>query len=251
MSGPCWRSVEAQHRVSTMKLVDTLEEQRLLETLIDESKPPLPPDCQHLHYLLATPFRYGAPYPSGSRFRRAGLTAGVFYASNSPITAMTEMAFHRLLFFADSPSTPWPANAGEYTVFSVRFRTAAGLDLTRPPLAIDADRWTHLTDYRDCQALADARGRREPDPLRVGARRAWRQLRAPLVPGVRGASTRRSPDVAARSRIMGRAWAVRFSCGAPGIGPRGLRRRPPHRTSRLGPMKAHNHNRRRATKPLG
>jgi hypothetical protein len=172
MSGPCWRSVEAQHRVSTMKLVDTLEEQRLLETLIDESKPPLPPDCQHLHYLLATPFRYGAPYPSGSRFRRAGLTAGVFYASNSPITAMTEMAFHRLLFFADSPSTPWPANAGEYTVFSVRFRTAAGLDLTRPPLAIDADRWTHLTDYRDCQALADAAREAGVNLIRYASARA-------------------------------------------------------------------------------
>ena len=76
MAGVCWRAVEAQHRVSTMKLVDTLAEQSALESLIDATKPPVPPDCRHLHYLLATPFRYGAPYPTGSRFRRAGADAG-------------------------------------------------------------------------------------------------------------------------------------------------------------------------------
>jgi len=172
VSGLCWRSVEAQHRVSTMKLVDTLEEQGLLETLIDQSKPPLPPECRNLHYLLATPFRYGAPYPAGSRFRRAGLTAGVFYASNTPATAMVEMAFHRLLFFADSPATPWPANAGEYTVFSVRFRTSGGLDLTRAPLAADVERWTHPTDYSACQSLADAAREAGVDVVRCASARA-------------------------------------------------------------------------------
>ena len=65
LSGPCWRVVESQHRVSTMKLVDTLEEQELLEILVDGTKPQVPPDCRHLHYLLFTPFRYGAPYPAG------------------------------------------------------------------------------------------------------------------------------------------------------------------------------------------
>ena len=68
--------VEAQHRVSTLKLVDTLSEQERLEQLLDASKPPVPPECRHLDYLLATPFRYGSPYPHGSRFRRAGLSPG-------------------------------------------------------------------------------------------------------------------------------------------------------------------------------
>ena len=53
-----------------MALVDTMAEQQRLEQLLDESKPPVPPECRSLHYLLATPFRYGAPYPGGSRFRR-------------------------------------------------------------------------------------------------------------------------------------------------------------------------------------
>lgn len=142
--------------VSTMKLVDTLGEQELLERLIESRKPPVPPDCRDRHYLLSTPFRYGAPYPSGSRFRRAGLTPGVFYASQTVTTAVAEMAFARLLFFAESPSTPWPINAGEHTAFSVRFRTSKGLDLTSLPFDRNRSDWMHPTDYTACQALADA-----------------------------------------------------------------------------------------------
>jgi RES domain-containing protein len=171
LAGDCWRMVEAQHRVYTMKLVDTLAEQGALESLIDATKPPLPPACRHLHYLLATPFRYGAPYPSGSRFRRAGLTAGVFYASKTAATAAAEMAFHRLLFFADSPDTPWPARAGEYTAFSARFRTSAGLDLTAPPLDAERVRWMQPTDYAPCQALADAARDADVDVLRYASAR--------------------------------------------------------------------------------
>jgi hypothetical protein len=155
LSGFCWRIVESQYRVSTMKLVDTADEQAALEQLLDQTKPPVPAECRGLDYLLFTPFRYGAPYPNGSRFRRAGYTAGVFYASEAPATAVVEMAFHRLLFFADSPATPWPANPAEYTVFSVGYKTAAALDLTRPPLNRDRDRWIDPADYAACQTLAD------------------------------------------------------------------------------------------------
>jgi hypothetical protein len=156
LAGRCWRVVEAQHVVSTMALVDTLEEQALLEQVLDESKPAVPEDCRGLHYLLFTPFRYGAPYPQGSRFRRAGMTPGVFYASVQLHTAIAEMAFWRLLFYADSPATPWPSNPGEYTAFSVRYSTGKGLDLTRPPLNQDVGKWTAPVDYSECQLLADA-----------------------------------------------------------------------------------------------
>src|SRR5919106_1273755 len=105
-SGVCWRVVEAQHHVSTLKLSDTLDEQKQLEELLEYSKPMVPPECRHLHYLLSTPFRYGAVYPAGSRFRRAGVTEGVFYGSETAETAIAEMTFHRLLFFAESPNTP-------------------------------------------------------------------------------------------------------------------------------------------------
>lgn len=171
MSGICWRVVEAQHRVSTMKLVDTLAEQSALESLLEETKPPVPPDCRHLHYLLSTPFRYGAPYPAGSRFRRAGMAPGVFYASKTAATALAETTFHRLLFFADSPDTPWPADAGALTAFSVRFRTPAGIDLTAPPFDVDRDRWMHPTDYAPCQMLADTAREADVDVVRYPSAR--------------------------------------------------------------------------------
>jgi RES domain len=171
LSGPCWRVVESQTRVSTMKLVDTLAEQELLEILVETTKPPVPPECRHLHYLLFTPFRYGSPYPKGSRFRRAGLTKGVFYGSQTPATAIAEMAFHKLLFFADSPATPWPTNPVEHTAFMVRFRTAAALDLTRPPFATDRGRWTARNDYRACQDLADTARTAEVEVVRYESAR--------------------------------------------------------------------------------
>ena len=42
-AGTAWRLVEAQNRISTMKLVDDLDEQETLEELLDDSKPPVPP----------------------------------------------------------------------------------------------------------------------------------------------------------------------------------------------------------------
>jgi len=153
--GKCWRVVEAQHHVSTAKLTDTADEQARLEELIEGSKPPVPPACRGLHYLLFTPFRYGAVYPKGSRFRRAGMTPGVYYAAVRPETAIAELAFYRLLFFAESPATPWPANPGEYSVFSAQYATARAIDLTRPPFVENRAVWTDKTDYSRCQDLAD------------------------------------------------------------------------------------------------
>ena len=145
--------VESQSRASTLPLTDTLEEQALLEQLIEEVKPGFPPDCAGLHYLLATPFRY-APYPHGSRFRRAGQREGVFYGARRIETAAAELAFYRLLFFRESPDTKLPARPVEHTAFSVRVRGGAA-DLTKPPFDAERARWQNLTDYGDCQDLAD------------------------------------------------------------------------------------------------
>lgn len=155
LAGVCWRLVEAQHRVSTMKLVDSLEEQQLLEEELERTKPPGPPECAALHYLLATPFRYGR-YPGNSRFRREGYSPGVYYASEHVQTAVAETVFYRLLFFAESPATPWPANPLEFTAFEARFSTPLAIDLTAPPFDADAARWGHVTDYSACLDLADA-----------------------------------------------------------------------------------------------
>ncbi|WP_176084269.1 RES family NAD+ phosphorylase [Martelella sp. HB161492] len=152
-SGKGWRLVEAQHLVSTQKLVDSADEQAALEDILETTKPPVPASCRHLDYLLSTPFRY-RPYPYGSRFRRAGITPGVWYGAERPETAVAEMAFYRLLFFAESPDTPFPDNAADYTAFSAALYVDLALDLGAGGLADDAPLWTHPTNYEACQALS-------------------------------------------------------------------------------------------------
>lgn len=136
-----------------MKLVDDFDEQTTLEALLDPSKPAVPPECRHLHWLLFTPFRYEAR--SDSRFRRAGATEGVFYAAERRETAVAELAFWRLLFFLESPATPWPANPQVLTAFTVDYATERCLDLTLPPFRSEADSWSHPTDYARCHEIAD------------------------------------------------------------------------------------------------
>lgn len=153
-SASAWRLVEAQHMVSTMKLVDGIAEQSLLEDILEDTKPPVPEECRHLDYLFSTPFRY-RPYPHGSRFRRAGPTPGVWYGAEHPETAAAEMVFYRFLFYAESPNTPFPDDAAEYTAFSASVSTKVAIDLTAGALAQDNAHWTHLTEYGPCQDLAD------------------------------------------------------------------------------------------------
>ncbi len=154
LSGKCWRVVEAQHRISTMKITDTLAEQAVLEDLLEETKPPIPRACAHLDFLLLTPFRYSARNPYGSRFRRPNAESGVFYAAEQPSTAIAETAFHRTLFYAESPATPWPTNAGEYTAFSCAFKSSRVTDIAKKPWLDEAGLY-HLCDYSASQTFAD------------------------------------------------------------------------------------------------
>lgn len=153
LSSKCWRVVEAQHINSTMKLVDSAEEQWRLEELLEESKPPYPEECKGFHWLLYTPFRY-LPYPFGSRFRRVNQVEGVFYAAEEIETALAEKAYYSRKFYEESPETPLPDNPVQHTAFSISYMTDRGLDLTVPPLSKDESHWKS-EDYSDCQMLAD------------------------------------------------------------------------------------------------
>lgn len=150
-----WRVVEDQWKAATVRITDTLEEQALLEQILDETKPALPPEAEGFDFLLATPFRY-LPYPYGSRFRRAEQIEGVFYASETSTTAIAELAFYRLLFFRESPNTALPSKPVEYTAICVPIRTGAHIDLSAPPLDTDEASWTDFTNYGPCQDLADS-----------------------------------------------------------------------------------------------
>ncbi|MCC6902356.1 MAG: RES family NAD+ phosphorylase [Polyangiaceae bacterium] len=156
-----WRVVEGQHLISTRKLVDSDEEQRLLEELLEKSKPPLAADTKRLHYLLATPFRY-PPLRHGSRFG-SRFERGIWYGAKQLRTALAEVAYYRLLFL-EGTHAKIPRLSQDLTAFRVALRTPRGVDLTRPPFAELAARLASKTSYATTQRLG-----RDLRAARVGA----------------------------------------------------------------------------------
>jgi hypothetical protein len=150
VSSALWRAVEAQHRASTMVLVDTLDEQSLLESLLDDSKPALPQSMRRLHWLLFTPFRY-PPLPSGSRFRGPA-DPGVFYGAEERRTACAELGYWRWRFLQDSPALESMPPMAQ-TLFRTPVSGAA-IDLRQPPHDAQRAAWTDPRDYAACQAFA-------------------------------------------------------------------------------------------------
>lgn len=146
-----WRAVEAMHRVATMVLVDTLDEQDALERELEKSKPPLPDYLSHLHWLLFTPFRY-PPLPNGSRFRGPG-DPGVFYGAESQRTACAELGYWRWRFLMDCPDLdsidPMPQ-----TLFQTEVK-GASIDLRESKWAVRQEAWMHPTNYAPCQEIAE------------------------------------------------------------------------------------------------
>jgi hypothetical protein len=148
-----FRLVEAQHSISTDRLVDDAAEQEVLERLIEAAKPTMPKAARGLHHLLGTPFRYG--YAKETRFRRARERPGVFYGSESEATALAETAYWRMRFFSASPGMTLPKATLEHLAFSVPVAVERAIDLTIPPLVSGRALWTDPADYGPCQRLAD------------------------------------------------------------------------------------------------
>jgi hypothetical protein len=149
-----WRGVEAQHIVATMRLVDTLEEQALLESLLERSKPPLPqaPTATAAkHYLLTTPFRYRPQH--GSRFRRAG-TLGVWYGAATLQTACAEVAYWRWRFLMDSAGLQAQELLTEHSFFQAQIEGLA-INLAAPPWLEAREQWVHPLNYQATQAVAE------------------------------------------------------------------------------------------------
>lgn len=123
------RVVEAQHENSTRKLVDTLEEQEILEAAIESAKPPIPlgVDSQ-LHYLLWTPFRY-PPLDFGSRFAGV-MEPSLWYGSFEAETAFAEKAYYRWKFLDDTDAHVGHVQV-ELTLFSARIKSKKVADLSR------------------------------------------------------------------------------------------------------------------------
>jgi hypothetical protein len=149
-----WRGVEAQHVVSTMRLADNAAEQRVLEELLESSKPPVPAEAKGGHYLVFTPFRYRSPY--ASRFRKPH-DPGVWYGAEELKTACGEVAYWKWRFLMDSDALRESALHTEHTFFQARVRGRC-TDLTAAPWKGATGAWTHKSDFAQCQAFgAEAR----------------------------------------------------------------------------------------------
>lgn len=148
-----WRVVESQYWNSTRKLVDSDEEQAILEEMIDGVKPSVPKGLERLHYLLFTPFRH-PPLRNGSRFGRLD-ERGIFYASVDIETACAEVAYYRLVFLEGSATT-LGLIATEHTAFQVGVKTQKGIDLTVPPFSKFEARISSKADYSVPQQLGSA-----------------------------------------------------------------------------------------------
>lgn len=162
-SGWLWRGVEAQHIVSTMKLVDSVVEQAELEQILEKSKPPAP---KAAHYLIATPFRY--PSLHASRFRPAG-AMGVWYGAETVKTACTELGYWRWRFLTDSDGLSRDDLIVIFTIFSASVHGKV-LDLTEPPWDARRAEWTS-DDYSACHRVAGAARERGVQWLRYWSAR--------------------------------------------------------------------------------
>lgn len=147
-----WRVVEAQHLLSTRKLVDSAAEQELLEEMIDSVKPKDGTNGA-FHYLLFTPFRY-PPLRHGSRFGTRQ-ERGIWYGSEEKQSAFAEVAYYRLLFIAGSHASIAPL-AATLTAFTVRVRSERAIDLTSKPFDEFRATISSPTSYDEAQALGAA-----------------------------------------------------------------------------------------------
>jgi hypothetical protein len=142
--------------------VDSVDEQVVLESLLEDAKPPLPDGSTPYHYLISTPFRY-PPILNGSRFG-SRLYRGIFYASLEEQTALAETAYYRFVFW-DGMVTPPPGGrlTTEHTTFSVKVRSQRGVRLEEPPFQQYVGQISHPADYQASQMLGNAMRESEID----------------------------------------------------------------------------------------
>lgn len=197
-SAELWRGVEAQHVVATMRLADNAAEQRVLEELLEASKPALPPEAAGLHYLLFTPFRYRSPFPS--RFRRPQ-EPGIWYGAEELRTACGEVAYWKWRFLMDSDALRQTALHTEHTFFTARVHGRC-TDLTAAPWKKAASAWTHKSDFAQCQAFGAAA--REQDV-------AWIRYAAVRVPQGTCGAVLRPTALSVPERFEQQTWACKTS----------------------------------------
>ncbi|SCZ68379.1 RES family NAD+ phosphorylase [Thiohalomonas denitrificans] len=154
IKGVLFRIVESQEQVATNGLVDSLEEQSVLEEMLEGVKPPVRAGSDRLHYILMTPFRY-PPLKYGSRYGRRH-EPSLFYGSLSANTALAECAYYRLLFWHGMATPPPKRIQTRHTLFQAQYAAKHGLQLQHAPCDGHRRTLAHPADYSQTQALGSA-----------------------------------------------------------------------------------------------
>ena len=148
-----WRAVEAQHQVSTRKLVDSVEEQVLLEELIDRAKPP-----RHHRGRAALPALHAIPISAASprlALRHAARARNLVRIARSRRTAFAEVAYYRLLFL-EGTTADLGVVTTQLTAFTATCaRSAVWISLS-PPFDVHRRAIASRTCYASTQALGAA-----------------------------------------------------------------------------------------------
>lgn len=149
------RIVESQQQIATTRIVDSLEEQAILESLLETTKPPEKDGTAHLHYLLSTPFRY-PPLKHGSRFG-SRFSPSLLYGSKTVETVLIECSYYRFLFW-QGMSQPPKSNKfiTEHTLFAGRYHSENGLKLHDSGFNQYANILRDVANYTDTQLLGAA-----------------------------------------------------------------------------------------------
>ncbi len=149
LSMAAFRMVETQYVAATMRLVDSSDEQYLLEQMLEDCKPPLPSEAEGVHYLLAAPFRYLPPV--GSRFRGRN-EPGIWYGADDAYCACAEIAYWRQRFLLDSVGLVSDSLSTEHSLYKAQVSGQA-IDLLAEPWSQAAKHWQHVSDYTETQRL--------------------------------------------------------------------------------------------------
>ena len=142
-----WRVVESQSVLTSRNLVDTVEEYDVLEEMLECSKPIID---KTKDYLIFTPFRY-PPLKYGSRFGRK-FEPSLWYGSLDEETALSEVAYYRLLFLHQTAADLGFVNVS-LTAFQALLKTKKGINLCAAPFNQYKDKISAKNNYDNSQEI--------------------------------------------------------------------------------------------------
>ncbi len=146
-----WRMVENQETTATLNIVDSMEEQNLLEELLDNIKPPYRAGTEGMHYLLKTAFRY-PPLKHGSRFGDRTMPS-FFYASETVQTVLAETAYYRFILLTDMQEPYQQSIDSEHSAFTVSVKTNKCLNLCAKKFTVAQTQLQDSQQYGYCHSV--------------------------------------------------------------------------------------------------